>query len=64
MITTEYRKISIPKDLVERAENLVKDKNLKTGYLNVTDFIRDAIRIHINHINAKRTYINYRNKKE
>lgn len=63
MEPTDYRKISLPKDLVDRAENLVKDKSLKTGYLNVTDMVRDALRMRINTLETKKVCINHKNKK-
>ena len=60
----DYRKISLPKDLVDRAETLVKNKKLKTGYLNVTDMVRDALRMRINTLETKLVCVNHNDKKK
>ncbi len=52
-----YRKVSLPKELVDRAENLVADKELALGYLTVTDLIREAIRKHLTTLELKRTHL-------
>ena len=56
----EFRKISLPKDLVDRAELLVKDQSLKPGFLSVADLVRTAVHMHITTLETRQTYLKYK----
>lgn len=58
-MTEGYRTISLPTELVNECEKIVKDKRL--GYVNHTDLIRKAVQ---NHLCTLKTNIAYRNCKE
>ena len=64
MTPQEYRKVSLPKELVDEAEILARNKKL--GYTSTSDLIRDATRILINTLKTKETYLSYKhnNKKD
>ena len=41
-MTKRYRNVSIPEDLYEKVEKLVKSE--KSGYVSVSDAVKDAVR--------------------
>jgi Arc/MetJ-type ribon-helix-helix transcriptional regulator len=48
-VRMEHKTIKIPKELLERIEQL-RNENPELGYVSSTEFIKEAIRVHLNKI--------------
>ena len=62
MIDESYRKVSIPKGIVDQAEKLAQDKRL--GYTSTSELIRDAVRRLICTLRTKQAHLNHTKKRE
>lgn len=49
IMTKRYKNVSIPEELYEKLDELVKSK--KVGYVSVSDAVKDAIRELLKNIN-------------